>query len=135
MAVHDGHRARKKEQFRTHGLDAFADHEVLELLLFYAIPRVDTNPVAHRLIDRFGSLDAVLSAPPEELEKVEGVGEHAATLLSLMLPLVRRAEKGRRRPRRHRAAGPLFLRPVFRRAAGGVLRSLSRRQGQAAALL
>ena len=91
MAVHDGHRARKKEQFRTHGLDAFADHEVLELLLFYAIPRIDTNPVAHRLIDRFGSLDAVLSAPPEELEKVEGVGEHAATLLSLMLPLVRRA--------------------------------------------
>ena len=91
MAVHDGHRARKKEQFRTHGLDAFADHEVLELLLFYAIPRVDTNPVAHRLIERFGSLDGVLSAPPEELEKVEGVGESAATLLSLILPLVRRS--------------------------------------------
>ena len=91
MAVHDGHRARKKEQFRTHGLDAFADHEALELLLFYAIPRVDTNPVAHRLIERFGSLDGVLSAPPEELEKVEGVGESAATLLSLILPLVRRS--------------------------------------------
>lgn len=89
MAIHDGHRARKKEQFRTHGLDAFADHEALELLLFYAIPRVDTNPVAHRLIERFGSLDGVLSAPPEELEKVEGVGESAATLLSLILPLVR----------------------------------------------
>ena len=91
MSVHDGHRARKKEQFRTHGLDAFADHEALELLLFYAIPRVDTNPVAHRLIERFGSLDGVLSAPPEELEKVEGVGESAATLLSLILPLVRRS--------------------------------------------
>ena len=91
MAVHDGHRARKKEQFRTHGLDAFADHEALELLLFYAIPRVDTNPVAHRLIERFGSLDGVLSAPPEELEKVDGVGESAATLLSLILPLVRRS--------------------------------------------
>jgi len=91
MAVHDGHRARKKEQFRTHGLDAFADHEALELLLFYAIPRVDTNPIAHRLIERFGSLDGVLSAPPEELEKVEGVGESAATLLSLILPLVRRS--------------------------------------------
>ena len=91
MAVHDGHRARKKEQFRAHGLDAFADHEALELLLFYAIPRVDTNPVAHRLIERFGSLDGVLSAPPEELEKVEGVGESAATLLSLILPLVRRS--------------------------------------------
>lgn len=91
MSVHDGHRARKKEQFRTHGLDAFADHEALELLLFYAIPRVDTNPVAHRLIERFGSLDGVLSAPPEELEKVDGVGESAATLLSLILPLVRRS--------------------------------------------
>ena len=91
MAVHDGHRARKKRQFREHGLDAFADHEALELLLFYAIPRIDTNPIAHRLIDRFGSLDAVLSAPTEELEKVEGVGENAATLLSLLFPLVRRS--------------------------------------------
>ncbi len=91
MAVHDGHRARRKRLFRENGLDAFADHEVLELLLFYAIPRADVNPVAHRLIDRFGSLDAVFSAPPEELEAVEGVGENAATLLSLMLPAARRA--------------------------------------------
>ncbi|MBO2528099.1 MAG: hypothetical protein CW335_08050, partial [Clostridiales bacterium] len=72
MAVHDGHRSRKKEQFRNHGLDAFADHEVLELLLYYAVPRRDTNPIAHRLMERFGSLDAVFSAPIEELEKVEG---------------------------------------------------------------
>lgn len=91
MAVHDGHRARKKQQFRAHGLDAFADHEALELLLYYAIPRVDTNPVAHRLMERFGSLDGVLSAPVEALEEVEGVGENAATFLSLIIPLVRRA--------------------------------------------
>ena len=91
MAIHDGHRARKKAQFRAHGLDAFADHEALDLLLYYAIPRVDTNPVAHRLMERFGSLDGVLSASVEELEKVEGVGENAATLLSLILPLVRRS--------------------------------------------
>lgn len=88
---HKGHRERKKVQFREHGLDAFADHEVLELLLFYAIPRADTNPVAHRLLDRFGTLDAVLSAPAEELAQVEGMGEHAATLLALLLPVVRRA--------------------------------------------
>ena len=50
MSVHEGHRQRKKEQFREHGLDAFADHEALELLLYYAIPRQDTNPIAHRLI-------------------------------------------------------------------------------------
>lgn len=91
MSVHDGHRERRKEQFREHGLDAFADHEALELLLFYAIPRVDTNPVAHRLLERFGSLDAVFSAPAEELEKVEGVGANTATLLSLLFPLVRRS--------------------------------------------
>lgn len=90
MAVHDGHRSRKKEQFRNHGLDAFADHEVLELLLYYAVPRRDTNPIAHRLMERFGSLDAVFSAPIEELEKVEGVGESAATLLALLMPLYRR---------------------------------------------
>ena len=51
MSVHEGHRQRKKEQFREHGLDAFADHEALELLLYYAIPRQDTNPIAHRLIE------------------------------------------------------------------------------------
>ena len=90
MAVHDGHRQRKKEQFRTHGLDAFADHEVLELLLYYAIPRRDTNPVAHRLMERFGSLDGVFSATVEELEEVEGVGKNAATLLALWMPLYRR---------------------------------------------
>ncbi len=91
MGVHDGHRARTREQFRSHGLDSFADHEVLELLLFYAIPRKDTNTIAHALIDRFGSLEQVLAAAPEELEKVPGVGENAATLLKLIPQITRRA--------------------------------------------
>lgn len=90
MSLHNGHRARKREQFNKHGLDAFADHEVLELLLFYAIPRIDVNPIAHRLMERFGSLDGVLSAPLEELMRVEGVGESAATLIRLIFPLCRR---------------------------------------------
>ena len=90
MSVHEGHRQRKKEQFREHGLDAFADHEALELLLYYAIPRQDTNPIAHRLIERFGSLEGVFSAPAYELQKVEGVGENAATLIRLIFPLCRR---------------------------------------------
>ena len=94
MSIHDGHRKRKKEQFLRHGLDAFADHEALELLLYYAIPRSDTNPVAHRLMERFGSLEGVFSASPEELEKVEGVGKNAATLLSLLMPLWRRMKSG-----------------------------------------
>ena len=84
MSVHEGHRQRKKEQFREHGLDAFADHEALELLLYYAIPRQDTNPIAHRLLERFGSLEGVFSAPAYELQKVEGVGENAATLIRLL---------------------------------------------------
>lgn len=90
MSLHDGHRARKREQFQKHGLDAFADHEALELLLFYALPRIDTNPIAHRLMERFGSLDGVFSASLEELTSVEGVGENAATLIRLLFPLCRR---------------------------------------------
>ncbi|MEG2222717.1 MAG: DNA repair protein RadC [Oscillospiraceae bacterium] len=91
MGVHDGHREKKKAQFLAHGLDAFADHEALELLLFYAIPRRDTNETAHLLMERFGTLDAVFSAPIEELRQVEGLGDHAATLLKLVPQIDRRA--------------------------------------------
>ena len=90
MGEHDGHRQRKKSQFLHNGLDAFAEHEVLELLLYYAIPRRDTNLVAHALMKKFGSLDAVFAAPVEELMEVDGVGENAATLIRLILPLYRR---------------------------------------------
>ena len=83
MAMHDGHRQRLKERFRTEGLDNFDEVQVLELLLFYCIPRVDTNPLAHRLLDRFGSLAQVLEAPAAELERVQGMGSNAATFLSL----------------------------------------------------
>ena len=91
MGIHDGHRARKKEQFVQAGLDSFADHEALELLLFYAIPRRDTNPTAHLLLQKFGSLEGVLNASLEELQSVEGVGENAAILLSLLPAISRRA--------------------------------------------
>ena len=83
MSIHDGHRQRLKERFRTEGLDNFSDIQVLELLLFYCIPRKDTNPIAHALLDRFGSLSQVLDAPIAELAKVPGMGENAATFLSL----------------------------------------------------
>lgn len=84
MGIHDGHRARKKEYYRLHGLHGMADHEVLELLLYYAIPRRDTNEIAHRLITEFGSLNGVLAAPPEALTQVPGVGAHAAAMLRLI---------------------------------------------------
>ncbi len=84
MGVHDGHRARKKDRYRRYGLLGMADHEVLELLLFYAIPRRDTNELAHRLLDEFGTLDNVLNAPIEALSRVEGMGENSALLIRLV---------------------------------------------------
>ena len=89
MSIHDGHRDRLKKQFREGGLKNFTEYQILELLLFYIIPRRDTNPIAHALIDRFGSLSQVLEAPLEELEKVEGVGPNAALLLHLMTEMAR----------------------------------------------
>ncbi|MCI9609896.1 MAG: DNA repair protein RadC [Oscillibacter sp.] len=84
MGVHDGHRDRMRRRFLANGLNGFADHEVLELLLYYAIPRGDVNPLAHALMDRFGSLSGVLAAPAELLAQVEGVGERTAMLLRLV---------------------------------------------------
>lgn len=84
MGIHDGHREKMRHRFLSGGLEHFADHEALELLLFYAIPRRDTNPIAHTLMDRYGSLSAVLAAPVEDLQKVDGIGESAAILLKLV---------------------------------------------------
>lgn len=84
MSVHDGHRQRIKERFLAEGLDNFADHEVLELLLFYCIPRQDTNELAHALIDQFGSLSQVLDTGIDELKTVKGIGDNAALFLKLI---------------------------------------------------
>lgn len=89
MGIHEHHRQRVKEKFRKYGLQGMAPHEVLELLLFFSVPQKDTNPIAHELINTFGSLRAVFDAPYEALVKVKGVGEHTATLLKLMVPLMR----------------------------------------------
>lgn len=85
MSVHDGHRERLRQRFLDEGLEHFTDIQVLELLLFYAIARRDTNVIAHRLLDRFGSLSRVLDASVEELCKVEGVGQNAAIYLHLII--------------------------------------------------
>ena len=90
---HANHRSRVRERYFREGIDSFAPHEVLELLLFYARTRGDTNPIAHELLNTFGSLRGVLEAPPQQLMQVRGVGEEAAALISLVVPLFRRYER------------------------------------------
>lgn len=84
--MHDqkGHRERTKNRFRKEGLDGFDPVHALELLLFYAIPRIDTKPLARALLDRFGSFPAVLEATEAELLQVPGIGKNAATFLRLL---------------------------------------------------
>lgn len=100
MATHDGHRQRLRERFLQEGLDSFDEINVLELLLFYTIPRKDTNELAHLLLDHFGSLENVLDAPVADLVKVKGISDNAATYLSMISAVsryyqVRKADLGR----------------------------------------
>lgn len=89
IQVHEGHRERLKNRFLTEGLDGFEQHQILELLLFYVIPRKDTNPIAHQLIEKYGSLAAVLEADPKDLASISGIGNNTAVLLSLIPSLAR----------------------------------------------
>lgn len=88
--LHSGHRIRLREKFIKNGLDGFADHETLELLLTYAIPRRNTNDIAHALLDQYGSLRAVLEADVRDLALMDGIGENTAVFLSLLRELERR---------------------------------------------
>jgi len=89
-SIHSGHRERIREQYRVHGAEAFLDHQFLELLLTYAIPRRDVNELAHLLLTRFGSLEGVVTAEVEQLRLVEGVGEGTAVFLRMQGDLFRR---------------------------------------------
>lgn len=82
--IHQGHRQRAKGEFLAHGLTGLPDHKVLELILFYAIPQGDVNPLAHALVDHFGSLAGVFHATYDQLLEVKGVGPGTATLLQLI---------------------------------------------------
>ena len=87
---HAGHRKRLRERYGRSGMDDFADHEVMELLLTYAIPRIDVNEQAHALIERFGSVAGALDALPEELCEVKGIGPEAAGFLTMLPSVFRR---------------------------------------------
>ena len=89
MSIHDGHRERLRSRFRKEGLEHFAQHEALELLLYYCIPRKDTNPIAHRLLERFHDLPGVLNAPASELTKIPEVGQNVADYLNILRQLHR----------------------------------------------
>lgn len=82
--LHEGHRKRLKDRFLKTGLDSFEPHEILELLLFYARPRIDTNEFAHELIKKFGTLSGVFDADIKDIANVKGVGENGAVLIKMI---------------------------------------------------
>ena len=88
--LHDGHRQRLRQRYIDSSLDAFADHEVIELLLTYSIPRRDVNALAHRVLERFGSFSAVADATVDELCQIDGISQNSAVLLSLISQISRR---------------------------------------------
>lgn len=88
--IHKNHRSRMRETIRKTGVDGISDVNLLEYLLFYSIPRKDTNEIAHRLLDAFGSLNGVFNATYDQLLDVEGMGENSALLISLVPGICRR---------------------------------------------
>jgi DNA repair protein RadC len=95
-----GHRDRLRKRFLDAGEDALADYELLELVLFRAVPRRDVKPMAKALLARFGSFADVLAAPPQRLREIESVGDAVVTELKVVLAATRRVAKGQiaRRP-------------------------------------
>lgn len=93
---HKEHRLRVRNEFLENGFsDSTPPHKILEMLLFYSIPRKDTNEIAHALLNRFGTVSDILEATPAELMTVDGIGENSAALLKLMLPIFRRYENSK----------------------------------------
>jgi len=85
---HTGHRERVRKDFLENGFsETTPQHKILEMLLFYSIPRKDTNEIAHELIDTFGSIEGVLDAPNEQLLKIKGISENTVALIKLILPI------------------------------------------------
>ena len=88
--IHKGHRDRLRRRFREEGLTHFEDLHILELMLFHALPRRDTSPVAHALLKQFGSLAGVLDARTEDLMQVAGISENAALYLRMFPQVMQR---------------------------------------------
>ena len=95
MSIHEGHRERLRQRFLDEGLDGFNEINALEMLLFYINPRKDTNPTAHKLLDRFDSLYGVFSASVEELREVDGVGDNTAVFIKFLSELFKKIQKNK----------------------------------------
>lgn len=93
--LHEGHRQRVKTRYLSEGLDAFEDHQVLEMLLFFCIPMKDTNELAHKMIREFGTLAGLFESDPRDIGKRCGVSENTSILVSLIPSLARRYFKGK----------------------------------------
>lgn len=88
-SLHSHHRQRMKDKFIKYGLDVFSEHEVMELLLFYVLPHVDTNEIAHQLINKGGSFVGSFQMSYDEMKSVSGIKDQAATFLKLIPELAR----------------------------------------------
>ncbi|MGN0493169.1 MAG: RadC family protein [Acutalibacteraceae bacterium] len=100
--VHDGHRERVKQEFLKNGFDeSTPPHKIMEMLLFYSIPRKDTNEIAHELLNRFGSISGILDAPANQLTEIKGVSLNTVALLKLVISVARiyRTEKSEKQGR------------------------------------
>ena len=93
--LHEGHRQRVKDRYLAEGLDSFTDHQVLEMLLFFCIPMKDTNELAHKMINEFGTLAGLLEAHPVDITKRCGVSENISIMVSLIPSLARRYFKAK----------------------------------------
>ena len=91
--MHENHRQRMMDRCQKTGFASFADHEVLEMLLYFSKPRCDTNETAHLMLERFGRIDNVFEATPEELMMIDGIGQSSAVLMQLIRESARRYTK------------------------------------------
>lgn len=113
--IHAGHRERLRKRFEENGFAGFQQHEILEFILGYAIPQKDLNPVAHALINHFGSLSAVLDASVDDLKKVDGIGSYSAVFINMFPKLFRVYSELRVRKKALYSADDAgeFLKPKF----------------------
>ncbi|MCH5209940.1 MAG: hypothetical protein J1F01_03145 [Oscillospiraceae bacterium] len=82
--IHKGHRKRMREKVRKNGLDSLQEHEILEYILYYSIPRINTNEIAHKLIKKCNGFANVFKAPDEVLRSVDKVGENTISHLHML---------------------------------------------------